>query len=271
MLPALKAAAERTGVDFAYLFHTARMESAFRPDARARTSSATGLFQFIDSTWLATVQKHGAAHGIHPANRAEALGLRTDPAVASLMAAAHAAENASSIEEGLGRKPTAAELYLAHFLGSGGAIRFLKGLAANPAMAAAELLPSAARANSSVFFSAGAPRSLRDVYDFLVSRFNGAAGPFAAPPARSERQASAWDEPTPTSGPKPAVLASLPAIEALAARIFSSEQHAADVDTVKRLAFLPRAKGDGEFPAQDGIGPRAAAQAAYLLLAELGV
>ena len=61
---AIQQAAARTGVDFSYLLGQARIESGFDPNARARTSSATGLFQFIDQTWLGTVKRHGAEHGL---------------------------------------------------------------------------------------------------------------------------------------------------------------------------------------------------------------
>ncbi len=61
---AIQRAAARTNVDFGYLFNQAKVESGLDPDAKARTSSATGLFQFIDQTWLGTVKKHGAAHGL---------------------------------------------------------------------------------------------------------------------------------------------------------------------------------------------------------------
>ena len=59
---AIHRAAASTGVDFSYLLGQARIESGFNPNARAKTSSATGLFQFIDQTWLGTVKQHGAKH-----------------------------------------------------------------------------------------------------------------------------------------------------------------------------------------------------------------
>lgn len=240
VLPALQSAATRTGIDFSFLFNTARLESSFRPDARAKTSSATGLFQFIDSTWLSTLRKHGAAHGIHPASREEALQLRTNPAVASLMAAEHAADNAHQLEQGIGRKPTASDLYLAHFLGSGGAIRFLQGLAANPDMAAANMLPAAARANKTIFFKDGAPRSLQGVHDLLALRFSG------DPTAASTMASNKPERPTISA---------------------AATQH----PLLERLTYAAAARAGDAGPAQGGPDPRRAAQAAYLLLAELGV
>lgn len=249
VVPALQAAADRTGIDFSYLFHTARLESSFRPDAKASTSSASGLFQFIETTWLSTLRKHGAAHGIRPGSTAEALNLRNDPSVASLMAAEHAVENAGSLEKGLGRKATASDLYLAHFLGSGGALRFLKGLAANPASAAAKLLPAAAKANQAIFFAKGVPRSLQAVHDLLARRFNGPAATVAPD------QTGAAQRPEPARS-----VQTNPSAGALPDRA-----------TLERLMFDTRTSGTDGHAAQSGIDPKRAAQAAYLLLAELGV
>lgn len=219
VLPALRNAASRTGVDFDALFHTARLESGFNPAARARTSSATGLFQFIDSTWLATLAKHGAKHGIAAASTTEALALRKDPAVASLMAAEHMADNAAALSAKIGRAVDGAELYLAHFLGVGGAARFLSAMAVSPGMAASSLLPSAARANRAIFTDQkGNARSLAEVFSLLQRRFDGGQATSAKAVAK------------PSPPPPPAAIAT-----------------GADAQTARR-----------------------AAQAAYLLLAQLG-
>ncbi len=61
---AISRAAARTGVDFNYLIAQAQIESGLNPRAQASTSSARGLYQFVDSTWLRTVDKHGAKHGL---------------------------------------------------------------------------------------------------------------------------------------------------------------------------------------------------------------
>ena len=55
----IQRASDETGVDFSYLVHQAKAESSFDPNAKARTSSATGLFQFIERTWLDLAEKHG--------------------------------------------------------------------------------------------------------------------------------------------------------------------------------------------------------------------
>lgn len=175
---AIESASRRTGVDFDYLLDQARIESGYRPDARASTSSATGLYQFTAQTWLATLKRHGAEHGYgwaaaiaptgkgtyriaDPGLRDAILGLRTDPDAAALMAGELASDNRTHLEEALGRVPEPVDLYLAHFLGATGASDFLKAWAAKPEQPAAPLFAKAAAANRSVFFTAnGAPRSL---------------------------------------------------------------------------------------------------------------
>src|SRR5258705_31865 len=60
---AIKQAANTTGISFEYLLATAKMESNFNPKAAASTSSARGLYQFIDQTWLGTVKEAGSRLG----------------------------------------------------------------------------------------------------------------------------------------------------------------------------------------------------------------
>src|SRR5258708_23905763 len=60
---AIKQAASTTGTSFEYLLATAKMESNFNPKASASTSSARGLYQFIDQTWLGTVKEASARIG----------------------------------------------------------------------------------------------------------------------------------------------------------------------------------------------------------------
>ena len=168
---AIADAAARTGVDFDYLLAQARLESSLDPAAKARTSSASGLFQFIDSTWISTVDRHGAALGvgnISGANRSQLMDMRFDPRAASLMAGALASDNKAALTGVLGREPDAAELYMAHFLGAGGASRFLRQLQTNPAVSAATILPAPAAANRSIFYEpGGTARSVGAVMDLM--------------------------------------------------------------------------------------------------------
>lgn len=184
VVDAINAAATRTGVDFSYLLANARAESGLNPHARAATSSATGLFQFTDATWLATVARHGEKHGLGwaaDALKAGATGavkqtilsLRHNAEVAATMAGEFTRDNAQRLESAIGRAAGAADLYLAAFFGAGGAIKFLKTMAAAPGMAAASLLPAAAAANRSTFYHKdGTARSLAEVHDLVASRIN---------------------------------------------------------------------------------------------------
>lgn len=198
---AIQQAAARTGMDFGYLMNQARVESGLNPDARARTSSATGLFQFIDQTWLGTVQRHGASHGlgwaanaisrgpngryhvVDPAMRRAILDLRRQPEAASTMAAEYASDNRDYLESRIGRPAAPVDLYLAHFLGAGGAAQFLRAHDANPDGSAAAILPAAARANRPIFFNRdGSPKSFAEIRAHFAERFGGDVQPAPTAP-----------------------------------------------------------------------------------------
>jgi hypothetical protein len=199
---AIQLASARTGVDFSYLFAQARIESGLNPNARARTSSATGLFQFIEQTWLGTVKQHGADHGLgwaaqairrgpdgryrvaDPAMRRAILDLRRQPEAAAAMAGAFASDNRNYLENRLGRSAEPVDLYLAHFLGPAGAAGFLRAFDANPNRAAASVVPAAARANRWVFYNRdGSPRSLAQIRERFAARIGGGGtnGPATSP------------------------------------------------------------------------------------------
>lgn len=212
---AIAHAARRTGADFDYMVAQARVESSFDPAARARTSSAAGLYQFTGQTWLETVRRHGAEHGLEwasaaigqrggravvadPAMRAAVMNLRFDPAAAALMAGELAGDNAAYLEAATGQAPDSTALYLAHFLGAAGAAKFLGAMAADPGQSAADLLPQAAAANAGIFRVGGRDRSLGEVHTLLAERM-GAGGnglPQALPPAAPAGEwAGGWDAP----------------------------------------------------------------------------
>ena len=182
---AIAQAAQATGVDFDYLLAQARLESGLNPQARAGTSSASGLYQFLGGTWLDTLKKHGADHGLgwaaqaasDPSRRAEVMALRYDPQASALMAAELASDNRTALSGILGREPDSAELYLAHFLGPQGATRMLTALAADPGQSAAAVLPGAAGANRTIFYApGGAARSVGEVVGLVRGRFAAAMG-----------------------------------------------------------------------------------------------
>lgn len=189
VLNGIQKASANTGVDFAYLMAQAAKESGFNPDAKSKASSAAGLYQFVEQTWLSVVRKHGAEYGIgdmadkiklgsdgklhvaDPALRKQILDLRRDPTISAAMAAEHAADNGERLAAKLDRPVKPADLYLAHFLGLNGAVNFLSDMEHDPNQGAASACPKAAAANRSVFYRAdGSQRTLKEIYDRFESR-----------------------------------------------------------------------------------------------------
>ncbi|WP_336959568.1 lytic transglycosylase domain-containing protein [Sphingobium aquiterrae] len=186
---AIAMASRRTGVDFSYLLGQAKIESSLNPTARAVTSSATGLYQFVDQSWLAVVNQHGEEYGLgwaanaisqgsngryyvsDPDLRQQILDLRKHPETASVMAAEHAADNKAYLEQRLGREAEPADLYMAHFLGVGGASKFLSMADRAPDATAASMFPAAARANRSIFYDRqGNARSFAQIRDGFAAK-----------------------------------------------------------------------------------------------------
>src|SRR3981189_3108492 len=191
---AMKQAASPTGTSFEYLLATAKMESNFNPKASATTSSARGLYQFIDQTWLGTVKEAGSQLGYgkyadaitksssgnysvsDPAARDAIMKLRDDPDAASSMAAVLTQSNSFKLTGDIGRRPTDAELYMAHFMGVGGAAKLISNAEDHPNASGARLFPNAAAANRSIFYARdGRERSVSEVYSVLTQRYASAA------------------------------------------------------------------------------------------------
>ena len=186
LVPAIKTAADRTGVDFSYLLGTAYRESGLDPQAAAKTSTARGAFQFIEQTWLSMVKAHGAAEGqgrlaatietrqgVHvvrdPAAREAILALREDPAFAALMAGYLTRHNATQLAQETGGAPGQGDLYAAHVLGAKGAADLQKAAQLRPQERAAALFPQAAKANLALFYDkAGQPVSVAALYQRLT-------------------------------------------------------------------------------------------------------
>lgn len=198
---ALRQASDETGVDFDYLLRTAMRESSLENTAKATTSSAAGLFQFIEQTWLGVVKRNGAEFGMgtyadaisvdgngrhfvsDPAMKSAILAERYDPESSALMAGALTREASDRMQTELGRDVSGGELYLAHFLGTGGAIDFIQATEIAPGRKAADLFPQAARANRSIFYREdGAPRTNAEVYRTLISKHTGTGADYPALP-----------------------------------------------------------------------------------------
>lgn len=212
---AIRRGSERTGVDFDYLLRTAQRESALDPAAKARTSSASGLFQFIEQTWLGLVREQGASVGLgdyakaiaprgdgrlaveDAATRDQILALRHDPEAAATLAGVFTKKNAEALGAALGRAPSEGDLYVAHVLGAKGAADLIRGAQSNPDSAAASGFPEAAAANRSIFYDKGGrPRGFGEVYAILAGNMSGegeAASPQAMPAFATPGFAAAKD------------------------------------------------------------------------------
>lgn len=161
-------AAAVTATSPVYLMALADKESSFRPDVQASTSSATGLYQFIDTTWLEMIRAFGAAHGLadearlvevvdgrfvvaDPAARERILALRRDPYLAAVMAAEMYRRDQARMAERVQREFRPVDLYLMHFFGPTDAERFFRALAEQPDASVVQLFPAPARANRALF------------------------------------------------------------------------------------------------------------------------
>jgi hypothetical protein len=161
-------AAAATATSPVYLMALADKESSFRPDVQAPTSTATGLFQFIDATWLQMVREFGPAHGlgeearqieivdgrytiVDPDTRARVLALRRDPYLAAVMAAEMHRRDQTRMAQRVQRDFGPVDLYLMHFFGPTDAERFFRALGETPDAAVVQLFPAPARANRGLF------------------------------------------------------------------------------------------------------------------------
>lgn len=257
---AIDAGGDKSDVDFNYLLQTAIRESSLNPTAKAGTSSATGLFQFLDSTWLQVMKQEGPRLGYQAYAdaiqvdksgdyyiadkklKAEVLKLREDPQVASDLAAAYTKSNGDYLYERFGRMPSPGELYIAHFLGANGAAKFFDAGLADPNQSAVALFPRQAKANQNIFYDDGKPRTIKGVYQLLVAKHDNAP----ATPAPVDANFSAQQLATQPQG-------KWPDKEPLPSR-FGPED----------MSFTSLFSNEGEIPARALISPAEEAQGAAL-------
>jgi hypothetical protein len=248
---AIKQAATTTGTSFQYLLTTAKMESDFNPKASASTSSAAGLFQFIGQTWLGTVKEAGTQLGYgkyadaisksssgnysvnDPATRSAVMKLRDDPAASSAMAGVLTRSNSFKLTGLIGRRPTDSELYMAHFMGVGGAAKLISNAEDNPQASGARMFPNAAAANRSIFYDkSGHARSVSEVYSGLSSRYAAAANS----PATRTAMAAFGDTPAAPTAVASAVSANTPIDNAAYLASFPNAVAAASATTPVTMA-----------------------------------
>lgn len=208
---AVRHAAKVVGVDYGYMMELASAESGFDQGAKAETSSAKGLFQFTDDSWMTMLHLHGAKYGLgdiaknievtknrdgvitsarinDPLISHYALDLRADPRINALMGAEFAKENKMLLEAAMPkRNVNRTDQYLAHFLGSGNAIGFLSKMKRDPDASAAASFPDAAASNKPVFYKPdGTARTLTEVYEVFDKKFDlGVYDPPKPPPPKA--------------------------------------------------------------------------------------
>lgn len=185
---AIRQAANQSGLDFDLMLGVAKRESSLQADARASTSSASGLFQFIDQTWLGALKEHGDELGLgdvakdivrtekgftvtDPARKEEILNLRFKPAVAAKVAGKTLAAAKDRLSQALGREASGSEVYMAHFLGERGALRMLQ---AGDQAVAATVDPRAAGANQPLFYEGGRAVSVGEFKNKIALKLGGA-------------------------------------------------------------------------------------------------
>jgi len=214
IIAALREASAETGSDFHYLLGTAMRESGLKSDAKSNTSSACGLFQFVDQTWLGMIRQNGAKFGLgayaqkiatdgtghftvtDKADREAILALRKDPRVSALMEGEFCNQTKAALQSALGRNVCDGELYAAHFLGPAAATRLIEMNQSTPQADAVDAFPLAASANRNVFYRAdGSAKTVREVYGWALKQPSGGA-PEAAPGIKAVAASAA----TPAAG-----------------------------------------------------------------------
>ena len=143
------AAAKVVGVDPGLLAGMAAQESGFQPGIRAKGSSATGLFQFLDGTWKQMLKQYGPKYNIPAGTPA------TNGAANAILGAQYVKDNIEALRK-VSSNVQPGDAYLAHFLGLGGA---RKALQAGDNASFASLFPQAARANPSYSGTIGQVRA----------------------------------------------------------------------------------------------------------------
>jgi hypothetical protein len=157
----IKEVSEKKKVNYSLALSIAKIESALNVKAKAKTSSALGLYQFIDSTWANMINTYGSKNGI------EDIGDRTNPEHSTLMFCELVKENERYLKRNGHKNLSDTDFYLAHFLGPRKAHDFISARDISGKKVAKDLFPLEAKANPSVFYNKDTPRTLNEVYDLF--------------------------------------------------------------------------------------------------------
>lgn len=158
--------AHETGVDPMELVTFISIESKFNPKARnGEGSSAAGMGAFIDSTWRAMLKTHGKKYGLSMNTR------KSNPRANLLMTAEYIKDNRALLEKRFGRHVNTSEVYLAHLLGPGGAMKLMAAKGSRTAWKAAGTNPNM---NKRYFLKKnGKPRTVAEFQQFTRQMVEG--------------------------------------------------------------------------------------------------
>lgn len=163
---ALSNASTQTGIPLDTLVKFAHVESGFRTEVKAGTSSAKGLFQFVGGTWKEMIAKYSKQYNIDPKTDV------SDPSANAIMGAVYLKTNMDRLKKN--NLPVSEQnLYLLHFLGPGGGVAFIKRVLKTPDALAATIFPKAARANESIFYNKdNTSKTLNAVYAWASEKMS---------------------------------------------------------------------------------------------------
>jgi hypothetical protein len=162
-MPTIKYVKENPYSD--YLTKLAKVESGNNPNAKAKTSSASGAYQFVESTWKGLNDKYKLGYTLND---------RFDPVKSKKMAEILTQENEAVLKKVLGRDLNDGERYLGHFLGAEGSKNLLSIYSQNPNEKVGNVVSKGAlEANKSIFFNKdGSQKTVADVYNWASKKMN---------------------------------------------------------------------------------------------------
>jgi hypothetical protein len=201
---------EPSGHEFTVLLAQVVGETGMQPHAVNKQTGAAGPFQFVKSTWLAMVRKHGVELGIKPElvdqitvdhkgkmkiadpkSLQDVLDLRHDVALSAQMASKYGQDTKTMLQHLLHRAPTETEVHMTFLLGPAGASRLINAAAATPDVPSDKIVAPAAAANPRLFHDAtGRVRTAAEAVAFLDANYRAnmvKAQRYAQSPARGPK------------------------------------------------------------------------------------
>lgn len=160
----IKKYAKEAGIDPSMAQTFAAVESDFRVNARASGpgQTAQGPFGFIRTTWREQMGKHASKYGLP--NDASP----SDVKASTLMFSEYLKSNLNFLKS-TKPNPNLTDAYLTHFLGAGGARKFLN---ADGNSIGAEILPDAAKNNKAIFYQNGKALTVSQIYQRLSQKLS---------------------------------------------------------------------------------------------------